>query len=165
MNAITLHAIGLARGGNWRLLDALEVSTRSRREPTFAGMVHATGSVALLGYLDSERTGVIDGTVCCPDCDGDGEVEIVGATGRVKYTDCPWCDGDGKVDAADVDAADREVALAECRRWTTLNGDPVEVDPDTISRSCWMSFEDAARVIAEYTGLVAKLAKVEVVTR
>lgn len=158
MNLITMHAVGLARCGNWTLLDALEVRARALREPTFAGMSHATGSVALLGYLDGPRSDAGTGTARCPECDGDGEIEIIGATGRTKYTDCPWCDGEGEVDADELDRAESHSTPSDCRRWTTLNGDTIEVDADGRGHRCWMSIADAARIIAEYSPLVSKLA-------
>ena len=77
MNPITMHAVGLARCGNWRLLDALEVRARARTEATFAGMMHAPGSVALLGYLDAQRADADPGSVDCPECDGDAEQFMV----------------------------------------------------------------------------------------
>ena len=158
MNAITLHAIGLARCGSWKLLDALEVRERAHREPTSAGMAHAPGSVALLGYLGAPRHDAGVGTVPCPECEGDGEIEITGATGRTRYSDCPWCDGEGEADADAMDRSDTYTHASECRRWASLNGDPVEVNVDAIGTGCWMSIAEATRVIAEYTGLVSKLA-------
>lgn len=157
MNLITMHAVGLARCGNWKLLDALEVRARASREPTFAGLAHATGSVAMLGYLDEDRQDAGSDPMRCPECEGDGEIEIIGASGRTKYTDCPWCDGEGEVDGEDLDLADAYISPAQCRRWATLNGDTIEVDFDYLSQNCWMSIADATRVIAEYSRLVSAL--------
>ncbi|MFN3310116.1 MAG: hypothetical protein ACK40R_00220 [Thermomonas sp.] len=159
MNRITMHAVGLARCGNWKLLDALEVQARASREPAFAGMCHATGAVAVLGYLDGPRDEAMAGAVRCPECDGDGEIEIMGATGRSTYTDCPWCDGEGEVDPDELDRALASATPGECRRWTTLNGDAIEVDVDLIGTGSWMSIAEATRVISEYTKLVTKLAR------
>lgn len=159
MNTITLHAIGLARCGSWRLLDALEVRARAKAEPTLAGMAHAPGAIALLGYADAPSHHRSGGTIECPECEGDGEIEVLGATGRSKTTDCPWCDGDGEIDnTAGYYDSNAHVDVMQVKRWATLNGEPTEADPDKFSSSCWMSIDDATRVIAEYTGLVNRLA-------
>ena len=159
MNPITMHAVGLARCGNWKLLDALEVLERARTEPTFAGMAHAPGAIALLGYIDTGRNDRNAGEMECPECDGTGEVEIIGATGRSRTTYCPWCDGDGDIDGSDsYYDSNAYVEVAQIRRWTTLNGELVEADPDGFSRSCWMSISEASQTLAEYTGLVNRLA-------
>lgn len=156
MNAITLHAVGLARYGQWQLLDALEVRARANADPSFAGMAHAPGAIALLGYvagLGEDRSG---GASECPECEGDGEFEVFGATGRSTTIDCPWCDGEGESDGPGHSHA--YVGATQIKRWTTLNGEPAELDPERFSRSCWMSISDATRVISEYTGLVNRLA-------
>lgn len=164
MNALELHAMALARGGWWGLLDALEVVARARVEPTFAGMLHAPGSLALLGYAEGDTRSTDGETIECSECDGTGDVEVVGATGRTKEVDCPWCDGDGRVDPEDVDLEPVLAMPCDVKVWRTLDGEPAEAPPEHIfdrlgGMANWTSAPDALLIVEGYRRLVERLAE------
>ncbi len=159
MNAITLHAIGLARSGQWRLLDALEVIVRARSNGNIAGILHAPGSIPALGLIADDHDGTADANcnVECPECDGDGEIQVEGATGRSTYIDCPWCDGDGRVDQRDATCnVYPNKNPKECKSWSTLNGGHI-ADPGMMASDYWTSVASAHRIVKEYSGLVEAL--------
>lgn len=158
MTPLELHAIALARAGQWQLLDALEVVARARTEAAFAGMLHTPGDLALLGYL-VEVADAHGGEAPCPECDGDGEVEVVGATGRSRYMDCPWCDGAGTVDAEARITEMRGASQEQVREWRTLSGEVVPALPWRMGSSPgWLSPRQAERIVADYRPLVERLA-------
>jgi hypothetical protein len=156
VNALTLHAAGLARGGDWRLLDALELVTRVRVESGLAGMVHLRGCPALLGYFDQDGPSLGDeGEVQCAECGGDGEVAAMGNSGREKYVSCPWCDGEGTVDIEDaIEQRQRHCLPSQVNAWRTINGETVE---SVVVNGGWISVLEATQIVAEYKPLVAKL--------
>lgn len=149
-----LHAIGLARCGEWSLLDALEVEARATAEPKLAGILHARGSPGLLGYCADEVKGEPSK---CEECDGDGEVIANGSTGREKWVCCPWCGGSGEPDESEP--APAMVGISRVKVWKDFGGHKVKESEHGFSGAAgWIDRAKSAAIIREYSGLVERLA-------
>lgn len=128
MNALTKRGIARAREGDWKLLDSLEVVSRARGDWTFAGILHPLGCKALVAHYASHEGEVYSepDEVECPFCEGSGDVEVMGANGRMKSVTCPECDGEGVVATCSVPLAERRPVQHDHLAWFTLSGDPVD---------------------------------------
>ena len=153
MTALMLHAIGLARCGEWLLLDSLEVVARAKDEPKLAGVLHVRGSATLLGYAVGEVAD--EPSDCkCEECEGDGEITVEGATGKETWVRCPWCYGDGYTRESDAVASRFDSAFV--KSWKTLDGNVVKGDFDKASG--WIDRATAKKTVDDYTKIVERLA-------
>jgi hypothetical protein len=140
MNLITRTAVDRARGGNWELLDALEIVARHRENPCAIGILHRPGSECWVGYARGPGDSSDE---VCGFCEGDGEVDVVGANGRTRYIDCPECDGSGGEDSGTGALTADDVA-----RWKTLSGEPVEPVEGIMPRG-FVTVTAAKKIIAD----------------
>ncbi|WP_337055013.1 hypothetical protein [Pseudoxanthomonas sp. USHLN014] len=148
MNALSQHAVALARNGHWQLIDALELIERCRQDKTLGGILHAVGSPALLGFVTPPGA---DDDEDCVACGGDGEVECC-CCGAMK--DCSECDGTGR----QAIKADGKVQLSDVLTWRTLNGEgPVVASAALRSDGPWMDLHTARDLVTHYRRLVAVL--------
>jgi len=125
MDALQHYAMARARNGDWAVANAMELVALHKQDSTVV-LIAQYGGRAIIGIGD--LPGIADSshtyTRDCGECEGVGNIEVEGASGRTRDAECPWCGGTGEVDCDDYDD-DLDDDGASGVRWQALDGTPV----------------------------------------
>jgi hypothetical protein len=130
MDALTKKAVAEAREGRWGLLDAMELIERAGTDCTVVCLAHQVGDLALIGHCEGggdDGDSEVGGDVVCTFCDGEGDLQVEGKSGRIRTVTCPDCEGHGLVDRDDADLTSSD-DRGEVTHWRRLNGERFEFD-------------------------------------
>lgn len=162
MDAMQHYAMARARNGDWSLANAMELVALHKQD---AGVVLIAqyGGRAIIGIGD--LPGITDNghtlTRDCGECEGHGDIEVEGASGRVRNVECPWCGGTGEEDCDGDDFDDFDDDEATSLRWQTLDGTPVTLADELSVLAGATAFHNAEFTVSSHRRLAESLYQLE----
>lgn len=133
MDALQHYAMARARAGDWGVANAMELVELHKQDSDVVLIAQHDGRAIIgIGYLPDLAETSHTYTRDCGECEGDGNLEVEGASGRTRKVECPWCCGTGEEDCEDCDDDDDDEGGDESPsvQWQTLDGEPVTLADD-----------------------------------
>lgn len=162
MDALQHYAMARARAGDWSVANAMELVELHKQDSEVV-LIAQHGGRAIIGIGD--LPGISDNghtlTRDCGECEGHGDIEVEGASGRMRNVECPWCCGTGEEDCDDDDLDDFDDDEATSLRWQTLDGTPVTLADELSVLAGSMAFHTAEFTVSSHRHLAESLYRLE----